>query len=119
MDYRDYYSDDRDDLENCRFSGVTIGANEAVRIETDSSYTDLSGIIFVEFSGSSMHSLPRELFTTFPNLKKLEVTRNNIQEITPDLFSNAKNLEEIRLSLNDLTFLHKDAFKGETFQFSV
>jgi hypothetical protein len=104
---------DWDDLgykRNCRFSGVTIGPNEAVRIEVDPAKTDVNGIIYVEFKGSSIHSIPREIFTKFPNLKTLQASGQNIQEITADNSRDGKHLVYIYLAENAITFLHKDTF---------
>jgi hypothetical protein len=112
---------DWDDLgykENCRFSGVTVGPNEAVRIEVDPAKTNVNGIIYVKFISSSIHSIPREVFTKFPNLKTLQASGQNIQEITADTFSDAGKLRVINLADNAITFLHKDTFKGQYFIFA-
>jgi hypothetical protein len=105
-----------DGYKGCRFSGVTIGPNEAISIETDPANVDPGTIELVEFKSDSIHSVPREVFEKFPNLEKLKAPKQNIQEIKKDTFATAKKLETIHLSDNALTFLHADVFKGNYFK---
>jgi hypothetical protein len=97
----------------CTFYGVTLGPNETISIKTDPANAGISTIEWVQFSSSSIHSIPREIFTKFPNLKWLNVGGQNIQEIHQDTFRDGKNLEQISLSGNNLRFLHRDTFKGK------
>jgi hypothetical protein len=101
----------------CEFSEVSIGPNEAISIKTDPADADVSTKTYVQFVRSSIHSVPSEVFTKFPNSRKLLVSGQNIQEIKPDSFVNGGKLEEIDLSQNRLTFLHADTFKGKNFSF--
>ncbi len=97
----------------CRFSEVTIGSNEAVRIKTDPEYADSNKIKLVQFSLSSIHSIPTEIFTKFRNIIWFFAPSQNIQEIKPETFADANKLENINLDDNALTFLHKNTFKGK------
>jgi hypothetical protein len=99
----------------CEFSGVTIGPNEAVSIKIYPADLDVKTITWVQFLSSSIHSVPREIFTKFPNLKWLSVHQQNIQEIHQDTFRDGKKLEQISLSDNNLRFLHRDTFEGKNF----
>jgi hypothetical protein len=101
----------------CLFSGVTIGPNEAVSIKTDPENLDVNSITAVNFDSSSIHSVPSEVFTKFPNLKLFNAWYVKLQEVKPNAFEKGKKLEVIRLSNNELTFLHLDTFKGEFFNF--
>jgi hypothetical protein len=97
----------------CKFSGVTIGADETVStIKTDPEDTDDLKITTVEFSGSSIHSIPAELFEKFPNLEWLSADEQGIREIKKDTFKNAKKLETIDLVRNSLSTLDVDTFRG-------
>jgi hypothetical protein len=98
---------------HCDFSGVTIGPNETVSIETDPVDADYTAITFVEFSNSSIHSVPSELFTKFPNLQEFWAQSQKIQEIEPETFQHGRKLEWICLGYNELTSLHPDTFKGK------
>jgi hypothetical protein len=100
------------DLSGCVFSNVTIEENEVVSIATDPENVDVNTIEALEFSSSSIYSVPREVFTKFPNLKKFYADGQNIHEITPDTFADAKDLEVIQLQRNQLTFLHVGTFKS-------
>jgi hypothetical protein len=98
----------------CHFAQVTLGPNEAVTIELDRGIygDDESTIYEAVFPHSSIHSVPSEIFTKFPNLKVFWAYGQNIQEIKRDTFRDGKQLEKIGLRYNLLTFLHKDTFEG-------
>ncbi len=104
-----------EELSRCLFFNVTIEKNEVVSIKTEPEDVDASTITWVEFFESSNHSLPREIFTKFPNVKEFIASRQNIQEIQPDTFADAKKLKKINLQKNELSFLHVDTFSGEFF----
>jgi hypothetical protein len=101
-----------EDSSRCLFFNVTIEKNEIVTIATDPEDADASTIEWVEFFVSSIHSLPREIFTKFPNVKDFLASRQNVHEVNQDTFKDAKNLERINLYKNELTFLHADTFRG-------
>ncbi len=103
------------DFSGCVFSNVTIGQNEVVSIATDPENTDDDTIEALEFSISSMYSVPQEVFTKFPNLKKFYADGQNIHEITPDTFKDANKLKVIQLQRNLLTFLLAETFKSKEF----
>jgi Leucine-rich repeat (LRR) protein len=100
------------DYEGCRFSRVTIGQNETVSIRTNPENLDVNTITLVQFRASSIHSVPSEIFTKFPNLKWFDGFNQNIQEIRPDTFKDAKNLDRIDLRLGQLKVLHPDTVRG-------
>jgi Leucine-rich repeat (LRR) protein len=104
---------------SCRFPGVTIGPNETISIETDPPNMDTNTIKSVEFSSSSVFSVPLEVFQKFPNLVRFYAEGNQIQEIKPDTFENAKNLKFISLRQNGLTYLDPDTFKGRFFLIDI
>jgi hypothetical protein len=104
----------------CTFHDVTFKPNASVTTATNPEDFGASTIEWVWFSSSSsVHSIPREVFTKFPNLKTFSALDQNIREIEPNIFGEAKNLEEIELDRNELAFLHKATFKGEFFSFFV
>jgi hypothetical protein len=100
------------------FSGVTLGPNKAVSIKTDPANLDVTSITTVYFLDSSIHSVPSEVFTKFPNLEKFFADRQDIQEVKADTFWGGSNLEVISLWGNALTFLHRETFKGRFFLIS-
>jgi hypothetical protein len=101
----------------CIFRGVTIGPNEAVTIKTNPANLVVNSITAVSFESSSIHSVPSEVFTKFPNLKVFTAWNVKLQEVKPNAFEKGRKLEDIRLNYNELTFLHLDTFKGEHFNF--
>jgi hypothetical protein len=96
----------------CEFYNVTLGKHEAVLIETDPEDLKVRTIESVRFSGSSIYSVPAEIFSKFPNVKKLWLDGQNVQDIEPGTFLNANNLKLIDLENNQLKVLHEDSFKG-------
>jgi hypothetical protein len=101
----------------CVFSDVTIGENEAFSIRTDPVDLDVNEIDSVEFSDSSIYSVPREVFTKFPSLETFRAGHQNIQELKPGTFVNGEKLKLVNLDGNALSYLHIDTFKGMHFWF--
>jgi hypothetical protein len=101
------------DTRGCVFSGVTIEPNETVSINIYPANVDVSTIQWIQIARSSIYSLPREIFTKFPNLALFSAEDQNIQEIKLDTFADARKLHTIHLSFNKLTYLHSDTFKGK------
>jgi hypothetical protein len=99
----------------CTFKYVTIGPHEAVVLKTNPENLDVNSIKAVEFYGSSIHSVPSEVFTKFPNLVIFDASFQKLQEVQQYTFRDGRKLEEIRLDYNLLSFLHRDTFKGEFF----
>jgi hypothetical protein len=104
-------------MENCGIQYVTIGPNETVSIQIHPENTDVNSITYVWILSSKIHSIPSEIFTKFPNLKRFECAWERVQEIKRETFWHGIHLETINVQNNELTFLHKDTFKGENFQF--
>lgn len=96
----------------CIFNDVTIGEDEKVTIDVDPADSDVSSIKTVDFDGSSLHSVPSELFIEFPNLEILWADQQSSKEIKPKTFVNAKKLKTLFLYRNNLTQLDVDIFEG-------
>lgn len=96
----------------CNFQGLLIGKNEDVTIRVKPRSADLKKIQEVDISSSSIHSIPPEIFSTFPNLKILKIFAQNVQEIGTKTFQNATKLERLELDYNKLTRLDQRAFEG-------
>jgi hypothetical protein len=100
----------------CEFSNVMIEQNEVASLETDPADADPNKIAAVVFSSSSIYSVPRGIFTKFPNAKHFFADGQNIQEIKADTFQDAHKLKIVDLRDNSLAFLHKDTFRGNFFR---
>jgi hypothetical protein len=98
---------------NCYGSGTK---DENVRIVTKPADMDVSTIIGVLLI-SPINAIPAEIFTKFPNLKNFAATGINLRDIQSGTFANGKKLETISLLDNALTFLPRDTFQGNFFQF--
>ncbi len=95
----------------CTFHDVTFKPNASVTIATNPEDFDARTIEWVWFSSSSsVHAIPRDVLTKFPNLKTFSALDQNIREIEPNTFDDANNLEEIELDRNELSFLSKVSF---------
>ncbi len=101
--------------QGCRFSGDSIGPNDAVSINIVPADANVNTITVFNFELAPLHSIPSEVFTKFPNVKRLLAYFEGIQEIKPDTFVNAGKLEFIGLNGNKLSVLHADSFKGNFF----
>jgi hypothetical protein len=98
----------------CRFSGITIGENETVVIETDPRDFDVNRIEWIDVgSKSSIYSIPRAFFIKFPRAGYFDAPGQGIHEVKPDTFVDAGGLVQIDLSGNALTYLHPKTFKGK------
>jgi hypothetical protein len=101
----------------CTFRNATIGPDDdQVTIKTDPEDHNANDATKILFYDSSIHTVPREIFTKFSKTWLFYAVDLNIQEIKPDTFWDAKKLSNIHLSKNSLTSLHRETFKGEYFQ---
>jgi hypothetical protein len=101
----------------CKFSGVSIGLNETVSIQTNPKDLDVDTVEAIDFSDSHLFSVPPEVFTKFPNVRYFDAWGQKVREIRPDTFANAKKLEFIYLHSNKLTKLHPNTFQCKIFEF--
>jgi hypothetical protein len=98
---------------SCSFADMTVRQNEAVSIKIEPPSLDGVKMTYVRILRSSIYSLPRGIFTKFPNLKSFHAPGQNIQQLKPDTFTDEIKLEVINLENNELTFLHQDTFNGK------
>jgi hypothetical protein len=96
----------------CVFTGVTIGQNETVTIETNPRDLDASTIEYIAFTQSSIYSIPVEIFRVFSNISGIQAYDQNLREIKPNTFENGQNIKMLELGRNKLIHLHVDSFKG-------
>jgi hypothetical protein len=99
----------------CGFSVLTLGPQEAISIKTHPENTDDNTITITWFLQSTIHSIPSEVFTKYPNLDWFQASGQKVQEIRPGTFRNGKKLTHLSLQDNEMTFLHKDTFEGKCF----
>jgi hypothetical protein len=99
-----------------QFYNQTVGAGDVVRdITVPSNQTcNKTSIIDIKFSGSSFYYIPALLFTTFPNLQYLALSKSKLQEIRPNTFQNAKKLTKLWLLNNGIRNLNASSFVGAT-----
>lgn len=103
--YIQYYS--------CIFAS-TIPKNQEIVIIVDNSkyFLKEKDITKVRFEENLLHSIPKELFTKFFNLKDLDMHNQNIIMIEPNNFEKAHNLTHLDLSKNKIKKLDKFDFVG-------
>jgi Leucine-rich repeat (LRR) protein len=102
--------------DTCTFTSKFLENNEKAIIVADhtaqgSSNADIKKVVFVS---SSIYQIPPELFSTFVNLKVLNMGGQNVHEIKTNTFVNAKNLEELNLDRNFIEEIGEDTFAGAT-----
>jgi hypothetical protein len=98
--------------DTCVFTSKFLENNEKAIIVADhtaqgSSNADIKNVTFVS---SSIHQIPAELFSTFPNLGILKMEGQNLQEIKPNTFKNAKNLRSLYLGFNKIKLIDETTF---------
>jgi Leucine-rich repeat (LRR) protein len=98
----------------CVFTSKFLENNEKAIIVADhtaqgSSNADIKNVTFVS---SSIHQIPAELFSTFPNLGTLKMEGQNLQELKPNTFKNAKNLRSLYLGFNKIKLIDETTFDG-------
>jgi Leucine-rich repeat (LRR) protein len=98
----------------CAFSSKFLENNEKAIIVADhtaqgSSNADIKNVNFVS---SSIHQIPAELFSTFPNLEVLKMEGQNLHEIKPNTFKNARKLRRLSLGVNSIQQIDETTFDG-------
>jgi Leucine-rich repeat (LRR) protein len=95
----------------CTISNVTADSSASFAIRTSNSFEYNKLIQDVEFvSGSQLYDVPREVFSTFQFLKKLQANNVGIEEISKYNFNYATNLLELRLRSNRVKKLPNSVF---------
>ena len=69
-----------------------------------------SEIYFIIMSNCELPKVPAKLFVDFKKLKSLELTRNNIKQITSTVFKNATIMEYLSLNNNSIKILKNKVF---------
>jgi Leucine-rich repeat (LRR) protein len=100
--------------DTCTFTSKFLENNEKAIIVADhtaqgSSNADIKKVVFVS---SSIYQIPTELFSTFLNLKVVQMHVQNVREIKTNTFINAKNLEELHLDSNFIEEISEKTFAG-------
>ncbi|XP_075989892.1 uncharacterized protein LOC142985543 [Anticarsia gemmatalis] len=76
-------------------------------------FKDSSNIQTISINGESITELPKKIFRSQVNLKRLDLSNNQIEGIDSDLFSSLKEIEYINLAGNYITHLPRDLFSGQ------
>ncbi len=102
--------------DTCTFTSKFLENNEKAIIVADhtaqgSSNADIKKVVF---ASSSIYQIPPEIFSTFVNLKVLEMIGQNVHVIKLNTFVNAKNLEELNLGTNFIEEIGENTFAGLT-----
>jgi hypothetical protein len=100
--------------DTCTFTSKFLENNEKAIIVADHTTQGSSNadIKKVAFGSSSIYQIPPELFSTFLNLRVLEMIGQNVHEIKTNTFVNAKNLEQLHLGSNFIEEISEDTFSG-------
>ncbi|KAL1461578.1 hypothetical protein WDU94_013461 [Cyamophila willieti] len=74
-------------------------------------YPNIADVSTLDLSDNEITKIPTNAFY-FPNLQKIDLTKNQISVIEPGAFSNLTNLKTLILSNNKISFLSKELFEG-------
>lgn len=69
-------------------------------------------VVFVRILDSDIPFIIKQIFTTFPNLERLQITRVGLIKIQPNAFVDARNLKNLIINENPLTVIPQAAFIG-------
>ncbi len=94
---------DKVDIKLARAEYMTRKITETVAPEA---------ITKVVFYTDETQAIPASIFTTFPNVKELQMIREKVRIIKPKTFINAQNLEELNLDYHRIKRLEVNTFEG-------
>lgn len=98
----------------CEIRNVEVLEGEVVTIEhTDhtNNNTDVD-VKMVSFISSSVHVVPHQIFTIFPNMEILDLLDSKMRKWNRDFLKNARNLRRIWLAKNEIEELGDNSFLG-------
>ncbi|KXJ81829.1 hypothetical protein RP20_CCG016865 [Aedes albopictus] len=95
-------------IRYCALSNVTV-THDAEEVVFRSEYPRP---YYFEFSESKLTEIPRVMFTSFPEMQNLDVTRCQVENINKYTFEQAKELRYLNMSGNQLSMLNNFVFKG-------
>ncbi|EAT41232.1 AAEL007103-PA [Aedes aegypti] len=95
-------------IRYCALSNVTV-THDAEEVVFRSEYPRP---YYFEFSDSKLTEIPRIMFTSFPEMQNLDVTRSQVENINKYTFEQAKELRYLNISGNRLSVLNSFVFKG-------
>lgn len=100
--------------ETCVFESKVINKDDKITLTTTSLNKDFgaSGVKEVVFFNSTIHAVPKEIFSTFGNLEYLEADNQSISEIEPNTFLLAKKLIYANFRNNKIQKLIANSFQG-------
>lgn len=76
-------------------------------------FANMSGLLRLNFHlNDRLRELPSDLFCCLPNLQKLSLKSNDLQDLHPDLFSRLATLDILLLDHNRLQNLQENIFQG-------
>jgi hypothetical protein len=100
------------DGRSCTFFNQVLKSGDIATIESIHVNTNDNQITRVEFVGSSIFSLPSQLFVKFPNLSDLRMNASNLHRIEPNTFRYARWLHSVNLNDNFIRNIEWNAFNG-------
>jgi Leucine-rich repeat (LRR) protein len=89
----------------CSFRGITIEKNEIVTFKANhllNTTINVDEIRSIQFENSSIYSIPKNLFTYFVKMERLDMSYTNVKELTSDGFSGALKLRDLNLGGNSI-----------------
>lgn len=96
--------------DKCTFD-VQIEEDEIMVFKINNSDNNES-IREIQFINSEIYAVPKELFPAFPNLEKLNLAGQKVQEIVSKTFVEAGNLKMLHLDGNNIAELGANVFSG-------
>lgn len=98
----------------CTISDISADSDSTFVIRSANNFEYSKLIQEVEFSKSKLNDVPREIFPTFQNLKKVQANSCGLEEISKYNFAYASALQELRLRSNKIKKLPNSVLSAVT-----
>lgn len=101
----------------CQLSNIVVNNDEQENIIIGGDHLpgqSNADVFSVRILNSEIPSILTQIFTIFPNIERLEITRGGLTQIQPGAFVDAKNLKRLIITQNSLDELLPAAFVGAT-----
>lgn len=98
----------------CTISDVSADSSSTFVIRSANNFEYNKIMQEVEFTTSKLYDMPREVFGTFQNLKKVQANNCGLEDVTKYNFNYASALHELRMRSNKIKKLPPNVFSSIT-----
>lgn len=98
----------------CEFRNVEVLEGKTITIENGDHMVNKTNadVKMVSFISSTVHVVPNQIFTIFPNMEILDLLNSSMTKWNRDFLKNAKNLKRVWLAKNEIEEFADNSFMG-------